>query len=133
MNDTIVKEAAEFLETVSQDTQCAYHKVSGKFICIMPDYMPEAELAELDATWDEYIPLPTQYEINEYQIMTEFAEQHPAAHVGEVLCNALHGRGAFRRFKDTCIRFGIEQSWYQFRSEKLYALAKEWCQENGLL
>lgn len=133
MNDAIVKEVAELLDMVSQEAQYAYHKATSQFICIMPELMTEEEAEHLDEHWFEYIPLPTQHEINEYRIMSEFAEQYPAAHIRDVLCNALHGRGAFRRFKDTCIRFGVEQSWYQFRRENLYTLAKEWCLGNGLL
>ena len=48
------------------------------------------------------------------------------------LLNALNGRGAFRKFKDTIIRLNVEKKWYNYRDEALRNVAMDWCKENGI-
>ena len=43
-----------------------------------------------------------------------------------------YGKGAFRRFKDSVIRLGLDQRWYQWRDEAYKKKAIEWCEENGI-
>ena len=45
---------------------------------------------------------------------------------------AINGRGAFRRFKDTVNRYGIEDQWYAFRDAGYAAVARRWCEENDV-
>ena len=52
---------------------------------------------------EDYIPLPGQYDINEYRIMEEFIYELPAGKNQDVLARTIQGRGAFRRFKDKCV------------------------------
>ena len=33
------------------------------------------------------------------------------------LCDAIRGRGAFRRFKDGIQAYGIAEAWYRYRDE----------------
>jgi hypothetical protein len=47
--------------------------------------------------------------------------------------NAIHGPGAFRNFKDTLRRHGIESSWFAFRTEALKQVALGWCEENQIV
>jgi hypothetical protein len=51
----------------------------------------------------------------------------------EDLLNAIHGPGAFRNFKDTLRRHGIESSWFAFRTEALKQIALGWCEENQIV
>ena len=51
-----------------------------------------------DSFIEEYIPLPGQYEINEYRIMEEFIYDLPEGRNQDTLERAIQGRGAFRRF-----------------------------------
>lgn len=133
MKRDFIEEVAETLQMVSDDFRYHYNMKTGEFLCVMPDYMSEAELDDLEEHWGDYIPLPTQYEINEYEMMADFACQYPDETIGERLCDALRGRGAFRRFKDTVYRLGICEIWFAFRDVRYYMLAKEWCEEHNLL
>lgn len=57
----------------------------------------------------------------------------PAAEgVREDLLRAIHGKGAFRYFKDTLQRHRIESDWFAFRSEALRQIALDWCEEHGV-
>jgi hypothetical protein len=51
--------------------------------------------------------------------MERFARSITAAAVSDELDAALHGRGAFRRFKDAVRRLGIADDWYRFRDAAL--------------
>lgn len=77
--------------------------------------MPLQGKALLKGNSDEYIVLPGQYEIDAYSIMEEFVENFPEDRKKIELSDAIQGRGAFRRFKDTVYDLGLEQKWYKFR------------------
>ncbi len=82
--------------------------------------------------WENYIELPNKWEINEYDIMEEFCGSIKNESISNALYSAIQGRGAFRRFKDAIIRFGVEGDWYKFREEALKQIAIECCEENEI-
>ncbi len=84
------------------------------------DFLPEAREV-LDS--EDYIPLPSKFEIHEWSIMERFAQSLTDAAVSDELDAALHGRGAFRRFKDAVHRLGIVDAWYRFRETALEEIA----------
>ena len=45
---------------------------------------------------------------------------------------AVHGRGAFRRFKDAVHRLGIADEWYRFREVALEEIAIEFLEAHGI-
>ena len=81
---------------------------------------------------DRFIPLPNQREINEYGMMEEFVSNVRNDSQRAALEIAISGRGAFRRFKDTIIRLGLEKKWYAFRDKEYLRVAREWCEENKI-
>ena len=72
--------------------------------------------------------LPDLRDINEYHMMENFADQHESADLNR----AIRGRGAFRRFRSTVRRIGLEQVWFQFRDAEYKRIAKEWCEDCGI-
>jgi hypothetical protein len=77
---------------------------------------------------ENYIELPNQHDINEYDIMKKFCDEID----NDELFDAIRGRGAFRRFKDKIIDIGVEKVWYEFKEKVLMAIAKEWCEDNEI-
>jgi hypothetical protein len=63
--------------------------------------------------------------------MEDFTASLPAA-ARDQLNHAMHGKGAFRRFKDTVIDLGIDQDWYAWRDAAYRKLAIEWCEDNNV-
>ena len=45
---------------------------------------------------------------------------------------AIHGRGAFRMFKDTLYRHKMEKSWFAYRTAALEQIARDWCEKHRL-
>ena len=86
------------------------------------------ETAEKIEESDDYIRLPSQYELHEYNIMEWFAEEKG----NTVLMQALHGRQPYRTFKDRRIDLNLDQEYYAFRTKACGEIAREWCRENGI-
>ena len=79
-----------------------------------------------------FLALPSKFDVHECQIMEEFASSVEDEALRDELLSAIHGRGAFRYFKDVIHRRGVKEDWYNFRSEALREIAVEWLEENGL-
>jgi hypothetical protein len=81
---------------------------------------------------EDFIPLPGKFEIHEWSIMERFARSLTDAAVSDELDAAVHGRGAFRRFKDAVHRLGIADEWYRFREAALEEIAIEFLEAHGI-
>ena len=87
---------------------------------------------ELDELFEKSIMFPTRYDINEYEMMKDFAETINDTRLQNQLYISLNGRGTFRRFKDTCISFDIINDWYKFRDKRYKEIAINWCKKNNI-
>src|SRR5215475_5544964 len=81
---------------------------------------------------DHYLPLPDRFEIHEYQIMERFCLSVDDEDIRDDLCDAIRGRGAFRRFKDRVQLYGLADDWYRYRDEALREIAMAWCEAHGI-
>ena len=121
------------LMSTNQDSEHFLDKETGKIEWVSDMAMTESEQQEVYDRLDEhgFYRLPTQYEIRDYNIMEEFADTLSGV-AQERLYDALRGRGAFRRFKDTVNRMRIAQKWYAFHDETYKQKAIAWCEENEI-
>jgi hypothetical protein len=81
---------------------------------------------------DDYVELPSEFDIHEYDIMERFCLSVKNDKDRKVLLIAIKGSGAFRRFKDMVCELGMEEDWYRFKDEEYKVKAIEWCIENGI-
>lgn len=124
----------EALEMTDNETKFFFDHEENDTVMLSPysdDYTQVSDMIDEDDD-DRFIPLPTQREINEYGMMEEFVSNVRNDSQRATLEIAISGRGAFRRFKDTVIRFGIEKKWYAFRDKEYLRVAREWCEENKI-
>ena len=100
----------------------------------LPEWEQENRMTAIDVVenFENYIELPTKYEVNEYEIMENFCLTVSDQRKQEFLLRAIKGKGAFGRFKDKIIDFEIENQWYSYRDECFKQIAIEWCQENKI-
>lgn len=126
----------EALEFSDGETEYYYHKKTERIVFYMDEVLTGEDLSELkkdiDENFEDYISLPTQYEIDEYAMMEKFIWSLPAGSLQDRLEYAIQGRGAFRRFKDLVYELDLEDGWFNFRDAEYVALAKEWCRDNGI-
>jgi hypothetical protein len=81
---------------------------------------------------EHYLPLPDRFEMHEYSIMERFCLSVDDDDLRDDLCDAIRGRGAFRRFKDRVQAYGIAEAWYRYRDAALREIAVAWCEEHGI-
>jgi hypothetical protein len=81
---------------------------------------------------EDYLELPSHFEIHDYAIMEDFCAAYPNEAISEDLLDLIRGSGAFRRFKNYINRHSIEQDWYSFQENAYKKIATEWLEENGI-
>ena len=81
---------------------------------------------------EDWLELPTTYDIHEWEIMRDFSDAVDDERLRNELLDAIHGKGAFRHFKDTIRSRGIEDAWHRFRDAALAAIAKGWLERNEI-
>ncbi len=84
----------------------------------------DEELLEETEFSDNYVILPNQYEINEFEIMKNFAFSVEDNLIKEKLLNVLNHRHPFRNFKDQIWVLGIREDYFKFRENAYYNIAK---------
>ena len=120
------------LEMVDDIVDCYYNPEKDEvFLSNIGEYGDLTE-DEKDELFEESIILPTQYEINEYQMMVDFIDTIENLEIKNNLQKLIQGKGAFRRFKDYCFEMDIIQDWYKFRYERYKEIAIDWCKQNEL-
>jgi len=103
-----------------------------------PDWQREnvekAKAVQADDAGDgrRFLPLPDRLEMNEWDMMRDFAADRENEEHAEALLNAIHGRGAFRYFKDRIHELGLADAWYKFRDGQYRQAALDWCESHGV-
>ena len=125
INMVNIKELAELFDCISDDWHNFVDKRSGEIVSIQDSYFYECE-EEVDMStlldwecdevrkavmisknFDNYVPFPSKWDINHYCIIEEFITTIGDDIVRENLYDSIKGKGAFRRFKYTLVRFGL--------------------------
>lgn len=120
------------LKMVDNITDCYYNPEKDEiFLSNIGEYEELTE-DEIDELFEKSIILPTQYEVNEYQIMEGFIDTIDNLEIKNNLHRLIQGKGAFRRFKDYCFELNIIQDWYNYKEEKYKEIAIKWCKQNEL-
>lgn len=84
-----------------------------------------------DAT-DRYLPLPTSFDAEEWSMMEKFTLTVTAEPARSVLESAIHGKGAFGRFKDAVHRYDLSKAWQALRDAEYRDLTIAWCEAHGV-
>jgi hypothetical protein len=140
----------EGLEFQSDESSSFLNKKTGEVV-LMTDYamraaednepledLPDWErdlvsiAREILAESDQYIPLPTKFDIDEYSIMERFCTSLDKQEIGDILYDLISGSGAFRRFKNAIYKYGVEDEWFKYRDNAIKEIAIEWCRENNI-
>ena len=144
-----LKDIAEQMEIQIQDSFTLFNRTTCEFVFIsseelraaeedsfdhLPEWMQENREIAIDILEndDNYIELPSSFDIHEYRIMEDFCCTVTNERIQDALFRALRGKGAFRRFKDQLIDFGVEDKWYSYRHERFKEIARDWCEDYGI-
>jgi hypothetical protein len=95
----------------------------------MKENLPKVKRALED---DRMLELPDRAHIDEWRMMQDFALEDEQCRCRAELTSAIHGDGAFRRFKHAIQHLGLEDAWYRYREAAFEQVAKEWLEENKI-
>jgi hypothetical protein len=97
-----------------------------------PGQIEAAFLVERDSA-TRYVEVPRVTSSVGHQMMEAFIATVRAPTLRDRLDDAIRGRGAFRRFKDTLRREADETDrWYAFKQERLAERARRWLDSEGI-
>src|SRR5215475_1574517 len=78
----------------------------------IPDWRREAlAMAQEVLESEDWLALPDKFDVHEWSIMEQFAHSIENEDLRHDLLDAIHGRGAFRYFRDTIDRYGMKDAW----------------------
>ena len=99
-----------------------------------PEWQREVikEAMKVVFTSDEYRELPSKFEIHEYSMIEKFCYSVDDEDMSINLTNSIRGRGAFRYFKDSIYRYGIQDDWYAFRENEFKKIAIDWLESHNI-
>ena len=141
-----LKAVVNELDTVSDEMSAYIHRETGELYTLTSEDMDyaEGEHDEEDAPdWqqaasakakeilesDAWVCLPGKFDINEWEIMRDFARSQADERVAGRLLRAIQGKGAFRYFEDVLIEAGIRDAWFAFRDQAFEQIAEEFLVE----
>lgn len=144
-----IQEIIDALQMHFEEIACFIDLESGRVECIssatlrdaedgepsglLPEWQKrERETAERIVSTDRFVALPSQFDVDEWSMMQEFALSRETERARNGLLGAISGAGAFRRFKEAVRREGIEMEWFSFRDKAFREFAVEWCSENDI-
>ena len=118
---------------VMDDGWVAYINARTGQLVTISEYDREESTEALQAEESaDFILLPSKFDINEYSIIERFCESISDPVLQQELRSAIHGGGAFRRFKDAIRRSRSEDAWYAFRQAAMESIAASFLDTNGI-
>jgi hypothetical protein len=140
-----LSEIIEGMELQSDQIESYLERATGRVVTISqedieavedcPDWQQESILIAqkiLDGGNTEYLPLPSTWDIHEYEIMERFIETIEDETISDALYHAIKGKSAFRRFKDAICDCGVREQWFAYRNNAYKEVAIDWCRENQI-
>jgi uncharacterized protein UPF0158 len=99
----------------------------------LPEWLQDQiKTAEEVLYGDSFIPLPSKFDIHEYNIMEKFCLSIRDRKLSDIMYHSIKGKGAFRNFKFNIRKYNIENDWYEFRDKAMRDIAIEWCEGNNI-
>ena len=98
-----------------------------------PEWLREAiEKAREVTNSDDWLALPSKFDIHEYKIMEDFCRTFEDEDMRARLLGQIRGCGAFGRFRAMMEVLGLEQIWWEFRHNAFEEIAVDWLEENQI-
>lgn len=139
------------LEMPSEETCLCYDRQTGQIVGVARSVLEAAERGDGEKTlerpeWEQeevdlaraiaqddgsrFLDAPDKFDFHEYRHMERFIGTVPDEHTAAQLWRAIKGKGAFRYFKDTVHRLGLQDEWYRYRDRAMKEFVIEWAETN---
>ncbi len=101
--------------------------------------LPEWQKEELDIAREiveddgsRFVDGPDKFDFHGYRQMERFIQSLTDVAAADQLWRAIKGCGAFRCYKDTLHRLGLQGQWYRFLDEARKRFVIDWAQANDV-
>ena len=124
----------EAMEMLQHGWRAFLNRETGEIVTLTDDgqiLVDDEDFDEDRLDGEPFVVLPSSFDIDEWSLMEKFALEQNDRQRDELL-DAIRGRGAFRFFKSSVKRLGIEQPWYRYRDAALERIAREWLEDNAI-
>ena len=104
-------------------------------LTVVPEWQkPEIEIARAicEDSGERFIDAPDKFDFHEYRHMERFIGSLSDERDADKLWRSIKGKGAFRYFKDTLHRLGIQDQWYRYRDAAMKPFVIEWAEANNV-
>jgi len=120
------------LVTLTEEMLDLAHREDGEVF--EDEWGEEHSLEQLRQILDsaDWVALPDTFAIHEWEIMRDFADTVEDTRRSEELHTALRGKGAFRTFKDTLNRYGLQDAWLTYKRQAFEKIARDALDEAGI-
>jgi hypothetical protein len=123
------RRTGEFLTTSPEDRAAVEGEDDADLSTEERELLPKVREA---MSSDDWLLLPSKFELNEYRIMERFCGTIADATLSADLRDTIGGRGTFGRFKNMVHRHNLQEAWYRFRDEALREIAVEWLEAHTI-
>lgn len=138
------------LQILTDEQRAFLNTTTGEIILALNDHLDLVESGEEDfddyPEWErtalleaekifssaDFVELPGKFEIHEYEIMERFCLSVENERIRHELLARIRGSGAFRRFRETITRHGVENDWYRFKDEAFKEIAIDWLDRHAI-
>ncbi len=102
------------------------HLASGEVLRVV-DGVADPDMHSRISSDSQYLRIESVSSREQYRWMERFIQLVEEPALRAALCQAIDGKGAFRRFKDVLMSHGPERErWFAFRSERLRVFMEAW-------
>ncbi len=144
-----LREVVDHLHMLSDESSAYLNTKNGEMVLLSDEEMSAAEEHEELGDYlewqreriqkarevqdsDDYLELPTKFDIHEYRIVEEFCLTRKPPQLRDHLLRRIRGGGAFGRFKRAVYSLEIEKEWYRFRDAEYERIAVDWLEVSGI-
>ena len=129
-----IEDILDAMEMVDQYSEFFLNETTGEIIMVSETSMSREEI---DAIYDRldddgYFKLPTQYDIDDYNIPEDFVNNLPHSEAKDFLENAIASQDSFEQFQQGIESYDLVDDWYQFHDRTYRMIAENWCIDNEI-
>lgn len=132
-----ISKLIELMDIQSNEIYYYYDLKNECFVSIPgEEFTNEVGIEDLTNNYIEhqhFLRIPSKIEIQEFNIMRNFAVTIKNKSISNDILKALAGSGAYKKFLNKVAHFSLEKEWSDFRLQALKKIAINWCKKNELL
>ena len=131
-----LQDVVDGIQYSNAKSQFFYYTVTGEVVMLMDSVygigQDKALMARIDAHPELYMPLPNEYEVDEFGMMADFVDEVHDAAAAAALLRALDDDHPAGAFSTVVHAYDLDVPWNAFRNSCYGLIARAWCEENNI-